>query len=443
MARGLAAIALPNGKAYLFQGSTYTRFDFLSGTIEQSGLSVTSNWPGLRAQTPDAAVLLGFGKAYFFYADEYLRYELGSNGTEGVEADYLPPNLPHKTADFWPGLGAATIDAAVNWGTGKIYFFRGGDYLRYDITLDRVDDGYPKSIAGNWNGLWTDGVDAALYQGGSKAYFFKVTDQGIAFKRFNLDIDNVDQDGDLASLVLEPVPSGMSKAARDLTQPEANVVMGYLIQGGKLMLKPQSTPYVGDWQTGISSPAPQAHVVIEPPTINGIQYKHHTVVQTLIDNVDQRMVIALYRLTRWINSSRPDVAAIRHKGIGHGTGPANDCHNQGRAIDFSGVQGELAGVPFDKEVKRDWGDLPVVPGVAMRLDPAVDPIAHLLFLTAFTFGTYECECNGIGAANRWPPKVIGDQGGFVIHPDYINDPGETLRQQHQDHIHMQVGKTRA
>ena len=147
----------------------------------------------MRPQAPDAAVLYGFGKAYFFYGDEYVRYELGSNGPEGVEADYLPPNPPLKTADFWPGVGAEGIDAILNWGNGKLYFFRGPNYLRYDITLDRVDEGYPKAISAGWQGVWTDGVDAAMYQGGAFAYFFK----GSEFRRFSVDIDNVDGRGPL------------------------------------------------------------------------------------------------------------------------------------------------------------------------------------------------------------------------------------------------------
>src|SRR5262245_42862852 len=135
MSRGICVIALPNGKAYVFQGTTYTRFANESGLVEQGNLSTADNWHGLRPLAAEAAVYYGVGKAYFFYGDEYVRYELGSNGPEGVEADYQPPNPPFKTADFWPGVGAAGIDAVLNWGNGKLYFFRGPDYLRYDITL--------------------------------------------------------------------------------------------------------------------------------------------------------------------------------------------------------------------------------------------------------------------------------------------------------------------
>lgn len=33
---------------------------------------------------------------------------------------------------------------------GKVYFFKGDQYVRYDWATDRTDPGYPKSIAANW-----------------------------------------------------------------------------------------------------------------------------------------------------------------------------------------------------------------------------------------------------------------------------------------------------
>jgi matrix metalloproteinase-14 (membrane-inserted) len=42
----------------------------------------------------------------------------------------------------------------VNWGNGKAYFFKGSEYLRWDITTDKADPGYPKPIdSKSWNGL--------------------------------------------------------------------------------------------------------------------------------------------------------------------------------------------------------------------------------------------------------------------------------------------------
>jgi hypothetical protein len=213
------------------------------------------------------------------------------------------------------------------------------------------------------------------------------------------------------------------------------------VERGALQLSPQ-TPFVGSWRTGISSPAPSARVVVKPAVINGVafHFANSAGPQSLLDNVDQRMVVVLHRLTRWVNASEPDVPVIRHLGIGHGAGPPNDCHNQGRALDFSGLDGTSGGTPFKRDIQAHWGNLSA-PG-PMRLDPTVDPLAHDLFRTVFGFGTYECECNGIGDQNTWPPKEIGDRGGFVIHPDYVDVPPQVLRPAHQNHVHMQIGKTR-
>jgi LAS superfamily LD-carboxypeptidase LdcB len=57
---------------------------------------------------------------------------------------------------------------------GKAYFFYGDRYTRYDIALNRCDDGYPKLIAGNWNGAFPEGIDAALaHPSGEFAYLFR------------------------------------------------------------------------------------------------------------------------------------------------------------------------------------------------------------------------------------------------------------------------------
>jgi hypothetical protein len=445
MRRVAAPIAWPSGKVYLFerdsataanQGTKYFRHDFLSG-VRDGEHPIAPNWTGLRATRPDAAVYWGFGKAYLFYGGEYVRYDVAK---DAVDPEYLPPNPPFTIAGNWNIPWTNGLDAAMNWGNGKVYFFRGSQYLRYDITFDRMDDGYPRPIAGNWNGIWTDGVDGALYQGGNKAYFFK----GSEYRRYDIALDTVDDNGAIDTMVLEPAPSGMVTAARDLSLPQANTILGYLIQSGKLQLNAAQTPYVGDWLTGITSPKPSTRVVIKPAEINGVRFVNDVAPgATVIDNVDQRMVVALYRFARWINSSSPDVSAVRHLGIGHGGGAANDCHNQGRALDFSGVHGASDGVAFTRNIQLHWGNLPVVAGQPLRLDPAVDPIAHLLFLLAWRFGTFECENNGIADGNKWPGKDIGDVGGFVIYPDYIDapPPAQQLRARHQNHIHMQVGKT--
>ncbi|MEU9703491.1 hemopexin repeat-containing protein [Streptomyces sp. NPDC047981] len=433
-----AAVSWPNDKTYLFfDDDTYTRYDSVSGAREDSGLPL-SNWPRL-PRSPDAFVWWGAGKAYAFTGHTYVRYD---DPSDGVEVLYLPPNPPFTVEAGWPGLptgpgGGADwrtgIDAAVNWGNGKLYLFKGDSYVRYDITADRVDPGYPRTIAGNWTGVFSTGLDAVAYPGGRFAYFFR----GGEFQRFDVDTDRVDSSGTLdASFRLAPTPPGAVTAARLLTLAQANQLMADLIRRGRLTLK--SPPFV-DGPAGIVAPTPAQRVAVGPPTLDGIRFTNQiNPAAGFFDNVDQRMLIALHRLTRWINASAPDVTELLHLGIGHGGPDPKDCHNQGRAIDLSGIVGELNGVAFTRSVQKHWGDLPPVPGTKVRISPTADALGWGLFTTAFRFGTYECEGNAIGAQNKWPMPDLGG-GGFVVYPDH-KDPG--LAAQHQNHFHLQLGVTR-
>ena len=46
------------------------------------------------------------------------------------------------------------IGAGANWGNGKVYFFKGSEYIRYDIQMDKADIDYPKKIESPaWPGL--------------------------------------------------------------------------------------------------------------------------------------------------------------------------------------------------------------------------------------------------------------------------------------------------
>lgn len=102
---------------------------------------VTSVWPN--------------GKAYFFKGSQYERYDLA---TDKVDAGY-----PKPIAGNWPGFPAsfaAGINAYVMWPNGKAYFFKGSEYIRYDLATDKVDAGYPKPISGNWPGLFAGNLDA-------------------------------------------------------------------------------------------------------------------------------------------------------------------------------------------------------------------------------------------------------------------------------------------
>jgi hypothetical protein len=107
-----------------------------------------------------AAILwpgLPFGKIYFFSGDKYFKYDILS---ESVEAGPLP------VAGNWPGLGGVSIQGAVAWPTGKAFFFSDDKYYSYNmIAPEGVDSGFPRSIHDDFPSWGMGGdhhVDAAF-----------------------------------------------------------------------------------------------------------------------------------------------------------------------------------------------------------------------------------------------------------------------------------------
>ena len=160
-------------RVYFFSGAEYVRFDSSINNVPVVyPLDIIRWWGGLPANI-NAAFYRGKGRAYFFSGNQYYRYTVLRNA---VDAGY-----PKPIAGNWPGMSDigfdSGLDAAVNWGNGKVYFFKVNQYCRYDLPSDKVDTGYPKPIAGNWPGIsgtiFTSGIDAAINYGNNKVYFFK------------------------------------------------------------------------------------------------------------------------------------------------------------------------------------------------------------------------------------------------------------------------------
>ncbi|HWS88934.1 MAG TPA: hemopexin repeat-containing protein [Pyrinomonadaceae bacterium] len=156
-ASGVNAYAIwTNGKAYFFKGTQYIRYDVAADKVD-SGYPkpISGNWPGVFTSNIDAAIVWPNGKAYFFKGSQYQRYDLA--------ADKVDTGYPKPISGNWPGFPAAFasgINAVVMWPNGKAYFFKGSEYIRYDVATDKVDSGYPKPISGNWPGLFTSNIDA-------------------------------------------------------------------------------------------------------------------------------------------------------------------------------------------------------------------------------------------------------------------------------------------
>lgn len=164
--------------AYLFKGSSYVRYDRLANRTDAGyPRPIAAHWNGMAAAGfADGldAVLPWFGsRLYFFKGNSYVRYDLD---TDRVAAGY-----PKPIAGNWPGLdrhGFATdLDAAVNWGNESAYFFKGSQYLRYDMLADVVDG--PRDIGSVWSGFTEAGfgsdIDSCVPWYDGKAHFLKGT----------------------------------------------------------------------------------------------------------------------------------------------------------------------------------------------------------------------------------------------------------------------------
>ncbi|WP_411026868.1 hemopexin repeat-containing protein, partial [Salmonella sp. s55044] len=126
----------------------------------------------------DAAVNWPTGKTYFFKGNLYWR-------TSGTTVD---PGYPRLISYGWPGV-PDDIDAAVVWEpNGKAYLFKGSQYWRYDTVNDHLDGGYPISISKGWPGYDQGEVDAAFQWSNGKTYLF----DGEQYWRYNDDADRID-----------------------------------------------------------------------------------------------------------------------------------------------------------------------------------------------------------------------------------------------------------
>jgi|GEM_PF-556802 len=153
---GIKSLAHPN-KLLFFKNNEYWRWDVTTGSMDYGyPKRVTDDFPGLPHRI-DAAVYAPYhqsnrqDKLYFFRRGQYWRWDVATNR--------LDPGYPKRIQDGWSGLPEGGIDMAVYSGTdsgaasNKLFLFQGGRYWRWDINTDLLDPGYPKSVQKNWPGL--------------------------------------------------------------------------------------------------------------------------------------------------------------------------------------------------------------------------------------------------------------------------------------------------
>jgi len=81
------------------------------------------------------------------------------------------------------------IDAAFRWSNGRIYFFLGSNYYRYNEDSREIDPGYPRPSSKHWQGVPSSLNGVFRYVNGM-TYFFK----GNQYYRFNDSSLSVDSD---------------------------------------------------------------------------------------------------------------------------------------------------------------------------------------------------------------------------------------------------------
>ena len=186
-----AAVNWNNGKAYFFRDSRYWRYDtgarrFDAGYPQPINLA---SWLGLGsfrdgAHDLDAAVHWGNRKAYFFKGDQMIIWDIARDAAFPDTAFDIGTELPGL--DRFAG-GARDIDAATASGDGKVHFFKGDEYIRFDQGARQADDGYPRKISySTWRGLhvWPANIEAAVFNPQGEHTFMR----GGSFIRFQADI---------------------------------------------------------------------------------------------------------------------------------------------------------------------------------------------------------------------------------------------------------------
>lgn len=147
-----------------------------------------------------------------------------------------------------------------------------------------------------------------------------------------------------------------------------------------------------------------------------------------IDNLDPRFGVYLVRLDQMLRGQ--GATELLDLGITHGSDNPEDVHNKGRAIDVAGIRGPR----INLNVLKDWGRKPEAGRGVYRLGPLDD--GYYLFRKIYDLGARE-GADVTTKPEGAPPSRIG-YPGYLITPDH-SDP--SLHAHHQDHMHMQLGRT--
>ena len=147
-------------RAYATNGDQYIRFTDTSAKSLSPGYpkKITQNWDVSSSYFGsgfDSMVQLPNGVTYATKGEWYVRY---SNKEKPfiVDLDY-PKKLDGFPWGRLPENFKSGFDAMSVLPNGKLYVFKGTEYIRYThFSLNLIDSGYPKPIKGNWGNVPQD-----------------------------------------------------------------------------------------------------------------------------------------------------------------------------------------------------------------------------------------------------------------------------------------------
>jgi hypothetical protein len=128
-----ATLNFGNNKVYAFNGGYVIGLDQANGSLE-APREIGAVFPGLAGwEKIDAAFYAGNNIAYFFNGSDAIRYNVQ---TRSAEAGY--PKPISNTFDAWiPSW--TSVNMAVHFGDGAVYFHRGGEVLLVNLVTNRVE----------------------------------------------------------------------------------------------------------------------------------------------------------------------------------------------------------------------------------------------------------------------------------------------------------------
>lgn len=151
-----------DNKLIVFHGDTCLSLNFATRTINDRRKDIQQSF-SIPFSKVDAVLRWDEEVVFFFKGMDCIKYDLSK---KSVSAGY-----PKKILFEWKGVWLSDISDAVRIDN-KVFFFRKTQYISYDIQLGKADTGYPQPIAEGWRGVW-ESIDGAEYLERGKVLFLK------------------------------------------------------------------------------------------------------------------------------------------------------------------------------------------------------------------------------------------------------------------------------